>query len=251
MKKVFFKIIIFILLILAVWGIYKVIHLPPGMSYHLRGTYDVDLPEGTRSFTYLSIDNADFHVFNETTGLFLYGTYEELEDGSYRLSGKHINEQVVTLSRDHKIEVIMNDQTILFKKISDTSMEVSSSKDKARDNDKKTKAQMSFSSKENVNKDMFSGTFACIDPDGNLSEDTPYRFVPLNESYYLCSEQIGYIEEGSLEELALHSKYRLNGENVRKQIIYYQENGFVMNIDDKDYVFVKISDEVILPEGVL
>ena len=28
-------------------------------------------------------------------------------------------------------------------------------------------------------------------------------------------------------------------------------NGFVMNIDDKDYVFVKISDEVILPEGVL
>ena len=80
MKKVFFRIIVFILLILSVWGIYKVTHLPPGMNYDLRGTYEVDLPEGTWSFTYLSFDDTDFHVFNETTGLFLYGTYEELSD---------------------------------------------------------------------------------------------------------------------------------------------------------------------------
>ena len=129
-------------------------------------------------------------------------------------------------------------------------MEVSSSKDKAKDNDKKTQAQMLFCSEETVNKSLFGGTFACLDPNGNLSEDTPYRFVPLNESYYLYSAQMGYAEEGSLEELSHHSKYRLSGEKVQKQIIYYQENGFVMTIDDRDYVFAKISDEVIIPEGI-
>lgn len=251
MKKVFFRIMVFILLILSGWGIYKVIHLPPGMNYDLRGTYEVDLPEGTRSFTYLSFDDTDFHVFNETTGLFLYGTYEELSDGSFHLSGKHIKEQMVSLSRDYKIEITLNNETIIFKKISDTSMEVSSSKDKAKDNDKKTQAQMLFCSEETVNRSLFSGTFACLDSDGDLSEENPYCFVPLNESYYLYSEQMNYIEEGCLEELSLHSKYRLSGEKAQKQIIYYQENGFVMTIDDTDYVFAKISDEVIMPEDVL
>lgn len=252
MKKVFFKIIVFILLILSVWGIYKVIKLPPGMSYHSWGTYEVDLPEGTRSFTYLSIDNADFHVFNETTGLFLYGTYEELEDGSYRLSGKHINEQIISLSRDYKIEITLNNETIMFKKRTDTPMEVSSSVDKAKDNDRKTQAQMQFGSDENVNVSLFEGTFACVDPDGKLSEAVPYRFVPFTKSFYLYNEQNEFYEKGALEEIYPHSKYILSGERIQKQTIYPQKNGFVITIDDREYVFVKINDDALISEeGVL
>ncbi|WP_458406829.1 hypothetical protein [Anaerotignum sp.] len=123
--------------ILCCVGIYKITQLPPGLTYDLRGTYTEDLPEGAVSFTYLSVEDHDFHYFNERADVFLYGTYEKVADDQWILRGKHIEEQTVTLTKDFTFVLQLDGQEIPMKKIADHATIINNSKEKAIENDGK------------------------------------------------------------------------------------------------------------------
>ena len=129
------KWIVFLAVILCCVGIYKITQLPPGLNYDLHGTYTEDLPEGAVSFTYLSVDEHDFHCFNERMDMFLYGTYEKIADDQWVLRGKYIEEQTVTLTKDHTLVFLLDGQEVPMKKIADHSTVINGSKEKAMAND--------------------------------------------------------------------------------------------------------------------
>lgn len=237
--------------ILCCVGIYKITQLPPGLTYDLRGTYTEDLPEGAGSFTYLSVDYLDFHYFNENTGEFLYGTYEQTGENAYLLEGKHIEKQTVSLNREHKLVLTLDGKEVRMKKISNPTSSVNGSWEKAKDNDRKTKEQMTFVPEEEVNHWIFEGTYGCLEEDGTLSVEEPYRFVPDDLDFWLYNEKNGFYAEGKLEKIDSGREYVIDDDIVERQHIFPQKNGFVLTLGGKELVFVKITDKQFVPEQAM
>ncbi len=128
-----------LVVVLIAWGIGYIVKLPPALSDELRGTYVEDLPAG-RSFTYLSVDDRDFHIWNEKAELFLYGTYEMVGEKQYVMEGKHIPKTEVNFE-DQKLTILGID----FVKHSDSTMTVNGSLEKAKANDEKTAEELGLS----------------------------------------------------------------------------------------------------------
>ncbi len=232
--------------VLCCVGIYQVVQMPMSLSNAFRGTYSIDTEAmGMTANMYLSVDDRDFHVFNEEAGLFLYGTYEQVGDHQYRMKGKHIEEQIITFDeKGKKFTFRLGKGDISFVKTSDSTMEICDSLAKAKANDRMTAEQLDFLPNYNI----FSGTYGYVDGKGNLSKEQPYRMAVYEDTFCLYNEKTAYFMEG-VSESKSSSHYILSGEGMEKQDIYLQKNGIVLNLEGKDMVFVKLDDEIILPDS--
>ncbi len=86
------------------------------------------------------MDDRNFHIWNEKTELFLYGTYEKVGENQYVMQGKHIPTEVVTF-KDKNLTFMGID----FVKHSNHTTIVNGSLDKAKANDEKTAEELGFS----------------------------------------------------------------------------------------------------------
>ena len=243
------KMIGLLAVILCCVGVYKIVQMPAPLSNAFRGAYTYDAPsEGVFNPIYVSVEDRDFHIFHQMAGLYLYGTYEEVGESTYLMKGVHIEEQTVVFdTEEKKFSICLNDGEIPFKKISDTPMVVSDSLEKAKANDRKTAEQLEFL----PDLDLYGGTYGYVDGEGNLSKEEPYRFAADEEKnvFWLYNEKTGYFTEGESKTIAPHAHYVLTGEEIGEQHIYPQESGIVMELNGKDFVFVKLDDEIILPDS--
>lgn len=232
-------------------GIYQItqLPLPPAwLDNEFRGAYGYDTSYGGSTHTYLSVADRDFHVFNEEAELFLYGTYEKVGENEYRLKGKHIPEQTVTVEkRKFRLKLSPEQEGIPFVKQSNATMEVNHSLEKAKANDRLTEAQLHFL----PNYAIFSGTYGYVDEEGNLSETEPYRLAVAkkNEDFCLYNEVSRYLTEGKVESVASVYCITLNGEDLGRQTVYLQKSGILLDLDGKERLFVKLDDEVVLPDS--
>lgn len=239
-----------LVVILCCAGLYQIMRMPPVLSNAFRGTYgyDEEASGAVALNMYMSVDDRDFHVFHERSGLFLYGTYEKVGDNQYRMKGKHIEEQIVAFDdKARKFTFKLNGGEIPFVKISDPTLEISDSLAKAKANDRKTAAQLDFL----PDYGLYGGTYGYVDAEGNLSKEQPYRFT-VDEGkgvFWLYNEKTGYFMEGESEYVSPHSHYILSGEGIEKQHIYPQESGIVVELNGEDRVFVKLDNEIILPDS--
>lgn len=230
-------------------GIYQITQLPlppAGLNNDFRGAYGYDTSYGGSTYTYLSVADRDFHVFNETADLFLYGTYEKVGENEYHLKGEHIPEQTVTVEkRKLRLKLSPNGDGIPFVKQSNAAMEISDSLAKAKANDHLTEAQLHFL----PNYHIFSGTYGYVDAEGNLSKTEPYRLAVAKEGEDFClyNEAGGYLTEGKVE--SVEDCITLNGEDLGRQTVYLQKNGILLEVDGKERLFVKLNDETLLPDS--
>lgn len=232
--------------VLCCVGIYQVVQMPSPLSNAFRGTYSIDTEAmGMNANMYFSVDNREFHVFDEEAGLFLYGTYEQVGEQQYRMKGKHIEEQTIAFDeKGKKFTFRLGRGDISFVKTSDSTTVINDSLAKAKANDRMTAEQLDFLPNYNI----FSGTYGYVDEKGNLSKERPYRMAVYEDTFCLYNEKTAYFMEGVSENKSA-SHYILSGEGMEKQDIYLQKNGIVLNLEGKDMVFVKLDDEIILPDS--
>lgn len=232
-------------------GIYQITQLPlptAWLNNEFRGAYGYDTSYGGSMHTYLSVEDRDFHVFNEEADLFLYGTYEKVGENEYHLKGEHIPEQTVTVEkRKFWLKLSPEGEGIPFVKQSNATMEVCHSLEKAKANDHLTEAQLHFL----PNYDIFSGTYGYVDEEGNLSKTEPYRLAVVKEGEDFClyNEASGYMTEGKVESVEAVDCITLNGEDLGRQTVYLQKNGILLDLDGQERLFVKLDDEVLLPNS--
>ena len=237
------KLIGLLVVILCCAGAYKIVQMPEPLTGDLRGFYQFYSPtEGVHSHIQMSVGDRDFHVF-EGFDYYRYGEYEKVGENQYRLWGRHIDEQIVTLNENEKTLTIQLNGEVSFKKVSNTPTVINDSEDRAKDNDRRTEAQL----EPLVNIDTYDGTFARLNEEGKVAQEERYRFAVDGTKFWLYQEQTGFLAEGECKEEDFKQSIFCAEPYVKEQETYLINGNFVLSVDGKDMVFAKITNDVILP----
>lgn len=240
------KAIVGILLVIGCCvGIHRAMQMP---SLDFYGTYVAkESAETPMEAVFLSISEQeqDFHLFNQQSGLFLYGTFEKLSNPyEYRMEGKHISPEEI---------VVKNGKFwfygLSFEKMSDTTISVQDSLAKAKDNDKKTQAQLKWEPQKNLNELHFPGTYGYLSENGVLLEKYPYRIAAREDGSFLLYDETGAVHIEGTYTNPQSMEHILQAPQLGEQSVYLQKTGFILSVNGEDMVFVKIDDKTILPTG--